>query len=64
MRVARTAATLPLSAGAEHVLDDLARAPMADAAWLHAVTEFAAVHAHRHTDGGPEILALLILEPR
>jgi helicase-like protein/SNF2 domain-containing protein len=61
MRAARTAATATLSAGAERVLDELARAPMPDAAWLHAVGEFAALHA-RHGKGAPaEILALLVL---
>jgi helicase-like protein/SNF2 domain-containing protein len=61
MRAARTAATATLSAGAERVLDELARAPMPDAAWLHAVGEFAALHA-RHGKGAPAgILALLVL---
>ena len=64
MRAARTATTLPLSAGAEDVLDELARAPMADDAWLQAVNEFAAVHMRREPGDRPEILALLILQPR
>jgi hypothetical protein len=64
MRTARAAATLPLSAGAEDALDALARAPMADEAWLRAVTEFAAAHAWRQTASGHGIVALLILQPR
>lgn len=61
MRAARSAATAPLSAGAERVLDDLANAPMNDAAWLHAVGEFAALHARQRDGASSEILALLIL---
>jgi hypothetical protein len=61
MRAARSAATAPLSAGAERVLDDLARAPMNDAAWLQAVGEFAAIHARKRDGASSEILALLIL---
>jgi sarcosine oxidase delta subunit len=60
MRAARTAATATLSAGAERVLDELARAAMQDEAWLHAVGEFAALHAQRETVT-PEVLALLVL---
>jgi hypothetical protein len=61
MRAARSAATAPLSAGAERVLDDLAHAPMNDAAWLHAVGEFAALNARKRDAVSSEILALLIL---
>lgn len=62
MRAARTAATVTLSAGAERVLDELAGSPMGDEAWLHAVGEFAALHARRHADAAaPRLLALLIL---
>jgi len=61
MRAARTAATATLSAGAERVLDELSRAAMADEAWLHAVSEFATLHARPHTAKPPEVLALLIL---
>lgn len=60
MRAARTAATITLSAGAERVLDELAHAPLSDQAWLHAVGEFAALHARAGGDA-PEILALLLL---
>jgi hypothetical protein len=60
MRAARSAATATLSAGAERVLDVLARAPMNDDAWLRAVGEFAALHALREA-GAPEVLALLLL---
>jgi hypothetical protein len=63
MRAARTAATATLSAGAERVLDELAHAPMQDEAWLHAVGEFAALHAQREA-GAPEVLALLVLRKR
>jgi hypothetical protein len=60
MRAARSAATATLSAGAERVLNVLARAPMNDDAWLRAVGEFAALHAQREA-GAPEVLALLLL---
>ena len=63
MRAARAAATTPLSAGAERLLDQLAQAPMADDVWLHAVNEFAAVHARRKRGAEREILALLLLQP-
>lgn len=61
MRAARTAAMATLPAGAERVLDELASAPLSDRAWLHAIGEFAALHAR--DDDPPEILALLILRP-
>lgn len=61
MHAARTAATATLSAGAERVLDELARAPMNDEAWLHAVGEFASLHARASETQAPEILALLVL---
>lgn len=61
MRAARTAATAALSAGAELVLDELTRAPMGDEAWLHAVGEFAALHARGEPDAAPQLLALLLL---
>lgn len=64
LRAARTAATLPLSAGAEEVLEELARAPMTDDAWLRAVHEFAVIHARPQRDDRPAILALLILQPQ
>ena len=63
MRAARTAATATLSAGAERVLDELARCPMSDEAWLHAVGEFAALHARPQTGAAPRLLALLMLRP-
>jgi hypothetical protein len=59
MRVARSAATVTLSAGAEHVLDELARAPLTDEAWLQAVGEFATRHTSRRHE--PHLLALLFL---
>ena len=61
MRVARTAATTTLSAGAERVLDELAHASMGDEAWLHAVGEFASLHVRRNRQDSAELLALLIL---
>ena len=61
MRVARTAATATLSAGAERVLDELAHASLGDEAWLHAVGEFASLHVRRNRQDSAEILALLIL---
>ena len=60
MRAARAAATVPLSAGAETVLDELARAPLGDQAWLTAVGEFATVHS-REGQREPEIIAMLLL---
>jgi hypothetical protein len=63
MRAARTAATATLSAGAERVLDELARSPMTDEAWLHALGEFAALHSRDGGNAAPEILALLLLRP-
>ena len=61
MHAARAAATTTLSAGAERVLDELARCTMSDEAWLHAVGEFAALHARQ--EGTPQLLALLLLVP-
>ena len=43
---ARDAATLPLGAGAERVLRDLAAADLSDEAWLRALAEFAALQRH------------------
>jgi superfamily II DNA or RNA helicase len=58
---ARNAATAPLSAGAERVLEELTNAPLSDEAWLRALGEFSALHA------GPApsdaILAVLLLTP-
>jgi len=62
IRAARSTATATLSAGAERVLDELARAPLADDAWLHAVGEFAALHVHDQTGEAPEVLALLLFQ--
>ena len=61
MRAARGAASATLSAGAERVLDDLAHAPLADEAWLQAIREFAALHAHPTPTSPPAIVALLVL---
>jgi superfamily II DNA or RNA helicase len=62
MRAARSAATCTLSAGAERVLDELARSQISDTAWLQAVGEFAAVHARGSSDESPRVLAILILK--
>ena len=62
MRAARSAATCTLSAGAERVLDELARSQISDTAWLQAVGEFAAVHARGSGDASPRVLAILILK--
>jgi len=61
VRAARSAASATLSAGAERVLDELAHAPMTDDAWLHAVREFAALHARPTAASPPQIVALLLL---
>jgi hypothetical protein len=61
MHAVRAAATATLSAGAERVLEELAAAPMSDDAWLHAVGEFASLHARGESGAAPEILALLVL---
>lgn len=63
VQVVRTAATARLTAGAERVLDELARAPMADDAWLRALGEFAALHARDGGETPPAIAAVLLLEP-
>ena len=67
MRAARSAASTALSSGAERVLRELVDAPLPDEAWLHAVGEFAALHARPgglvHNDGPDDaILALLLLQ--
>ena len=61
MHAARSAATATLSAGAERVLEELAAAPMSDDAWLHAIGEFASLHARAPSSVGREVVALLIL---
>ena len=43
---ARDAATLPLGAGGERVLRDLADSNLGDEAWLRAVAEFATLQRH------------------
>ena len=60
---ARLVATSTLSAGAERVLDELARADMPDVAWLQTLGEFAAIHARRTTTEPDAILAILLLRP-
>jgi superfamily II DNA or RNA helicase len=42
---ARRVVTTPFGVGAEHILEMLAGAPLADEAWLRALTEFGAIHA-------------------
>ena len=60
VRAVRATATATLSAGAERVLDELARAPLADEAWLHAVGQFAELHA-RERRGEARVEAVLLL---
>jgi superfamily II DNA or RNA helicase len=62
VRAARAAATATLSAGAERVLDELARAPLTDDAWLHAVGQFAELHARPASER--RIDAVLVVTPR
>ena len=61
MRAARSAAGATLSAGAERVLDELAASAMDDDAWLHAMREFAQLHAR--PDRSSRVVALLLLVP-
>ena len=61
VRAARMAAAATLSAGAERVLDQLARAPMPDDAWLSAIGEFAALNARDAAEPAPKLRALLIV---
>ncbi len=42
---ARRVVTTPFGVGAERILETLAGAPLADEAWLRALTEFGAIHA-------------------
>ena len=59
MRAVRSIAGATLSAGAEQVLGELAVASLDDDAWLHAMREFAALHA---TSAAPaEVIALILL---
>ena len=59
VRVARATASITLSAGAERVLEVLAGAQLSDEAWLHALGEFAALHAAAPEP--PALVALLLL---
>jgi superfamily II DNA or RNA helicase len=63
MHAARAVATGALSAGAERVLATLADALMPDEAWLHAVGEFAALHARPAAREDAEVLAVLLFVP-
>lgn len=60
---ARSAATITMPAGAELVLDQLARAPLPDDAWLRAIGEFGSIHGRAASREPDEILALLLLVP-
>jgi hypothetical protein len=61
---ARRAALLPCGAGGELVLDELARAEMADEAWLRTVAAFGELHAARCAeDGAIELEALIVFHP-
>ena len=62
VQAVRATATATLSAGAERVLDELAHAPLADEAWLHAVGQFAEMHA-RGRRGDAQLEAALLLVP-
>lgn len=62
VQAVRATATATLSAGAERVLDELAHAPLADEAWLHAVGQFAELHA-RGRRGEVQLEAALLLIP-
>lgn len=57
---ARSAASAPLSAGAERVLEELTRAAMTDEAWLRALGEFASLHAAPVT--ADSLVAVLLLQ--
>jgi hypothetical protein len=59
---ARRAATVIMPVGAERVLDELARAPLPDEAWLRAVGQFAELHARGTGASRDEVLALLLLQ--
>ncbi len=63
LAAARRAATVTMPAGAERVLEDLARAPLPDEAWLRAITEFAAIHGRGAEAAPDEVLAVLLLAP-
>lgn len=62
VQAVRAAAAATLSAGAERVLDELSRAPMADDAWLQAVGQFAELHA-RGKASPRRIAVILLLVP-
>lgn len=63
---ARRVVTTPFGLGAEQVLEALAGAPLADEAWLRALSEFGAIHAPESAAslGGsapPGIIALVVV---
>lgn len=59
----RAAATATLSAGAERVFDELARAPLPDDAWLQAVRQFAELHARPAVAESRVEVVLLLVPP-
>lgn len=59
---ARMAATVTMPVGAERVLDQLARAPMSDEAWLRAVGEFGSIHGRNRSSDPNAVLAILLLQ--
>lgn len=60
---ARHAASVPMPAGAERILGELAIAALPDEAWLRAVGEFGAIHGRARNAEHDEVLALLLLTP-
>ncbi len=62
---ARRIVTTPFGLGAEHVLEALAGAPLADEAWLRALTEFGAIHSPPASVSTPlALIALLVISPQ
>jgi hypothetical protein len=56
----------PFGVGAERILDVLAEAPLADEAWLRALTEFGAIHAPpgaaAPASAGAVLLAIILVD--
>jgi len=63
---ARRVITAPFGVGAEHVLGEIAAAPLADEAWLRALAQFGAIHAASGapSHGVPRLLALIVAVAR
>jgi superfamily II DNA or RNA helicase len=58
---ARHAAAVPLSAGAERVLEEMTQSELNDEAWLRALGEFASLHASPTRGDADGLLAVLLL---